>query len=174
MWVTDWLNCSRKIFFLDDNLHSIQWRVVASNSVHVSSKTCITEWCRPDHGIRAIFPWGIWNRENNSLMESGIMGMAPGDSSRNPSSTTKVGVQYLESGIHCVESRVQDCLGFPKGLLHGTSDGFQATYRLIFRARKPVWYSWEFSWGSPLGYLNPDPVTGQKISFSTSVYRPGL
>ena len=42
MWVTDWLNCSGKIFFLDDSLHSIQWRVVASNSVYVLSKTCIT------------------------------------------------------------------------------------------------------------------------------------
>ena len=61
-----------------------------------------------------------------------------------------------------MESRVQDCLGFPKELLHGTSDGFQATYRLIFRARKPVWYSCEFSWGSPLAYLNPDPITGKK------------
>ena len=26
---------------------------------------------------------------------------------------TKTGIQYLESGIHGVESRIQDCLGFP-------------------------------------------------------------
>ena len=33
---------------------------------------------------------------------------------RNPSSTDKEsGIHYLESRIHSVESRVQDCLGFP-------------------------------------------------------------
>ena len=26
---------------------------------------------------------------------------------------TKIGIQYLESGIRGVESRIQDCLGFP-------------------------------------------------------------
>ena len=26
---------------------------------------------------------------------------------------TETGIQYLESGIHGVESRIQDCLGFP-------------------------------------------------------------
>ena len=26
---------------------------------------------------------------------------------------TNTGIQYLESGIRCVESRIQDCLGFP-------------------------------------------------------------
>jgi len=32
---------------------------------------------------------------------------------QNPSSTEKNGIKYLESGIHGVESRIQDCLGFP-------------------------------------------------------------
>ena len=33
---------------------------------------------------------------------------------RNPNSTDKEsGIHYLESGIHSVESRTQDCLGFP-------------------------------------------------------------
>ena len=37
----------------------------------------------------------------------------------NVSSTDKEsGIQYLESGIHGVESRIQDCLGFPYSL-HG-------------------------------------------------------
>ena len=32
---------------------------------------------------------------------------------RNPSSTNKESkIQYQESGIHGVESRIQDCLGF--------------------------------------------------------------
>ena len=119
----------------------------------------------------------LWNQESRAWHPEAAQGIRSPTSDcgiRNPSSTTKVGVQYQECGIHCVESRVQDCLGFPKELLHGTSDGFQATYRLIFRARKPVWYSCEFSWGSPLAYLNPDPIKGRKISFSTPVYRPGL
>ena len=31
----------------------------------------------------------------------------------NPSSTDKkYGIQYLESGIHGVESKIQDCLGY--------------------------------------------------------------
>ena len=33
---------------------------------------------------------------------------------RNPCSTDKESeIQYLESGIHSMESRIQDCLGFP-------------------------------------------------------------
>ena len=52
---------------------------------------------------------GLWNPEY---------------SSRNPKShwrlefriqipLTKTGIQYLESGMHGVESKIQDCLGFP-------------------------------------------------------------
>ena len=38
---------------------------------------------------------------------------------RNPSSTDKESeIQYLESGIHGVESRIQSCLGFPYVMWH--------------------------------------------------------
>ena len=51
-----------------------------------------------------------WNLESGAL-ESGIpltIGI------RNPSFTEKEsGIQFLESGIHGVESRIQDCPGFP-------------------------------------------------------------
>ena len=44
------------------------------------------------------------------VVESGILGFGI----RNPSSTDKwSGIQYLESGIHGLDSRVQDCLRFP-------------------------------------------------------------
>ena len=45
------------------------------------------------------FPYGIRNPDFWN----------PEYSSRNPEST---GTQYLESGIHSVECRIQDCLGF--------------------------------------------------------------
>ena len=43
---------------------------------------------------------GLWNREYSSW---------------NPESHLRLefAIQYLESGIHAVESRIQDCLGFP-------------------------------------------------------------
>ena len=118
----------------------------------------------------------LWNPESWAWHPETAQGIRSPTSEWNPESKFYYKGRSPVPGIWnpLRESRVQDCLGFPKELLHGTSDGFQATYRLIFRARKPVWYSWEFSWGSPLGYLNPDPITGQKISFSTPVYTPGL
>ena len=42
-------------------------------------------------------------------VESGILGFGI----QNPDSTDKDSLQYLESGIHSLESRIQDCLGFP-------------------------------------------------------------
>ena len=60
------------------------------------------------------FCW--WNPESGQLLvESGI----PGFGIRNPFKSsiqvplTKTEIQYLESVIHGVESRIQDCLGFP-------------------------------------------------------------
>jgi len=66
----------------------------------------------------------LWNPESWAL-ESGIQLKE----SRIPikieiqdlSSTEKEsGIQYLESGIHGVESRIEDCLGFP--CVHGSLD----------------------------------------------------
>ena len=59
----------------------------------------------------------LWNPESWAL-ESGIQlkesGIPLTIGIQNPSSTalTKTRIQYLESGIHGVESRIQDCLGF--------------------------------------------------------------
>ena len=51
------------------------------------------------------------------LMESGIQlkeyGIPLKIVIQNPSSTDKYWNPYLESGIHSVESRIQDCPGFP-------------------------------------------------------------
>ena len=47
------------------------------------------------------------------LKESGIP-LTIGTGSRIQVPLTKTGMQYLEPGIHGVESRIQDCLGFPK------------------------------------------------------------
>ena len=63
------------------------------------------------------FCW--WNPESGKLLvESGILGFGIRNPSKdlNPESKvplTKTGIQYLESVIHGVESRIQDCLGFP-------------------------------------------------------------
>ena len=58
-----------------------------------------------------------WNLESWTL-ESGIQLKESGILStieiRNPSPTEKESrIEYLESGIHGVESRIQTCLGFP-------------------------------------------------------------
>ena len=63
------------------------------------------------------FCW--WNPESGKLLvESGILGFGIRNPSKdlNPESKvplTKTGIQYLESGIQGVESRIQDCLRFP-------------------------------------------------------------
>jgi len=59
----------------------------------------------------------LWNPESWTL-ESGIQlkesGIPLTIEIRNPSSTDKEsGIQYFESEIQGVESRIQDCLGFP-------------------------------------------------------------
>ena len=50
-----------------------------------------------DSGIRDIFAYGIWNPSNVWNPGSKFHGQR---------------LQYLESGIRCVESRIQDCLVF--------------------------------------------------------------
>ena len=69
----------------------------------------------------------LWNPESgkNLNVESGILGWESGIPLKesgiartikiqNPSFTDKyTGIQYQESGIHGVESRIQDCPGFP-------------------------------------------------------------
>ena len=73
----------------------------------------------PDSGMREIFGGGIqnpgpWNLEYSCRNpESGIQDplkkiLNPVPGIRNPSFTEK----DLESGIHGVESKLQDCLGF--------------------------------------------------------------
>ena len=71
-------------------------------------------WANPDSGIREIFDCGIRNPG------FGIRNTAPGI--RNPTirigiqskvPLEKTGIKCLESGIHGLESRIQDCLGLP-------------------------------------------------------------
>ena len=59
-------------------------------------------------------------RIESEMLDFGIRNAAQGI--RNPTSKlesriqvllTKTGIEYLESGIHSVESTIQDCLGFP-------------------------------------------------------------
>ena len=63
-------------------------------------------------GIRNTGKFGMWNPES-WVLESRIQHKE----SRIPLTiigfTDKTGIQYLESKIHCVESRIQDCLGSP-------------------------------------------------------------
>ena len=61
-----------------------------------------------------------WNSESKFYRQK-IRNPVPGTRNPykdlNPESKfhwqTQTGIQYLESGIHCVESRIQDCIGFP-------------------------------------------------------------
>ena len=68
----------------------------------------------PDSGIQEIFACGILDPGNFWLVKSGILDFgiwnsAPGI--RNLSFIDKeCGFQYLESGIHSVQSSIHDCL----------------------------------------------------------------
>ena len=53
---------------------------------------------------------GIKESRNQGIKESGIL-LRIGIQSKVP--LEKTGIKCLESGIHGVESRIQDCLGFP-------------------------------------------------------------
>ena len=59
-----------------------------------TSKRLLRRLC--GNGIR-----GFWNPESRERLGSGIQ--VP---------LTKTAIQYLESGIPCLESRIHDCLGF--------------------------------------------------------------
>ena len=58
----------------------------------------------------------LWNLESWAL-ESGIQlkesGILLGIGIQSKVPLEKTGIKCLESGIHVVESRIQDCLGFP-------------------------------------------------------------
>ena len=66
-------------------------------------------------GIRKIFACGIRNPGNFSCgIRNPRLWNPNNDLNSNPNSTDKEsGIQFLESGIHDVESRIQDCPGFP-------------------------------------------------------------
>ena len=83
---------------------------------------------RQNTGIREVFACGIreiWNQRNVFLLETGILSFEIRNTTQeiripltngiqNPSSADKdSGIHYLESGIHGVESRIQDCPTFP-------------------------------------------------------------
>ena len=74
----------------------------------------------PFKGIRDSFACGIRMLGYESPeYSSRNLHLLPAVGIWNVSSTDKEsGIQYLESGIHGVESRIQDCLGFPYSL-HG-------------------------------------------------------
>ena len=84
--------------------------------------------CKTEHGIREVFAHGIreiLNQRTVFLLETGILSFGIRNTTQeiripltngiqNPSSADKdSGTHYLESGIHGVESRIQDCPKFP-------------------------------------------------------------
>ena len=70
----------------------------------------------PCEGIQNPEKFGLWDRESRVLkfgIQSKKSGIKLTIAIQNPSSTYKTGIKYLESGIHGVKSRIQDCLGLP-------------------------------------------------------------
>ena len=67
-----------------------------------------------DIAIRKIFACGIRNPGNVSCgIRNPRLWNPNNDLNSNPNSTDEEsGIQFLESGIHDVESRIQDCPGF--------------------------------------------------------------
>ena len=58
-------------------------------------------------GKSGILGFGIWNAA------LGIANPTNDWNSKSKVPLTKTGIQYQESGIQCVKSRIQNCLGFP-------------------------------------------------------------
>ena len=124
----------------------------------------------PDSGIGnfLLSRWGHLESENILLVESRILGFGIQNTTQEIRNTTKalesgiqvaltrIGIQYLEWGIHGRESRIQGCLGFPHmGLLPlvlrltaMNSDGSRGEAR---RAGPPYFY---FSFLRPLPPLS--------------------
>ena len=114
--------CGYEFYLLVFNSTSHSFvRVEYSNEIKFVS-TC-------GHVISSIFVLckGIWIpwSDNFLLVESGILGFGIQNTAQgirnlltieiqNPRTTDKKWrIRYLESGIHGMESRIQDCLGFP-------------------------------------------------------------
>ena len=53
-------------------------------------------------------------RIESEMLDFGIRNTTSKLESRIQVLLTKTGIEYLESGIHSVESTIQDCLGFPQ------------------------------------------------------------
>ena len=101
--------CSKNVFISTCQEKYVQMHWTSHHSTNIKNSgiaSCIKENEIPESG--KVFCH--WNLESWTL-ESGILSTIE---IRNPSPTEKESrIEYLESGIHGVESRIQTCLGFP-------------------------------------------------------------
>ena len=101
-------------------LSHVERKVLWSQRVWVLDSSHVREFQNPGNV-------GYWNPESGKilLVKSGILGFGIWNTalgignaindwnSKSKVPLTKTGVQYQESGIQCVKSRIQNCLGFP-------------------------------------------------------------
>ena len=113
-----------------------------SSSLWRTDTIVVSKLNKPPVSIKLPLKWGgelnrgfmiirIQESGERFLLDSGILGFGTGIQPkesgnpltieiRNPSSTeNKSGIQYLDSGIHSVESRIYGCIGLPYIRLHG-------------------------------------------------------
>ena len=147
----------------------------------------------PGSGIREIIACGTRKLGNVSLWNpESLAAWNPQYHSRNPEShklspsaiqfpLTRTGIQFLESRIYGVESRIQDCLGFP---LHWTKVSFRgkektsATSRLVSYPSSPKkdrnsvpgiqnprlsWIPLHWTKVSFKGQIEPEPLPGWSL-----------
>ena len=111
-----WVITIKSFFFLSTKTKSIL-EVRKNGQQNVAKQ--VARFCCPFVGtFRNLENFCLWNPESGKKLESGILGFGILNLSekkseipittgiQNPSSTDK-------SGIHSVEARIQDCLGFP-------------------------------------------------------------
>ena len=96
---------------------------------------------------------GLWNPEYSSRNSESPTRLE----SRIQVLLTKTGVQYLQSGIHCMESRIQDCPGFRDGASLGLCS-YGTTLTPKGGGTRPI-----FGYGWAAEGLKPWPCLGQKI-----------
>ena len=86
----------------------MELRVSSIDCIPESVKFLLVETGKRENFTCGIRNPGLWNPEYSSRNPKSYLGLE----SRIQVPLTKTGLKYLESGIHGVESRIQDRLGF--------------------------------------------------------------
>ena len=118
-------NFNNNCFVINIKVHTVNFPPVCTVEIYAFGSPHVRESVFQnlgDSGIGENRNPGLWNPEYSSRNSESPTRLE----SRIQVLLTKTGVQYVQSGIHCMESRIQDCPGFRDGASlglcpHGTT-----------------------------------------------------